>query len=394
MAYNYSHTPVLSKIQIGENTYFLKDADVRAILDTFNQAVVTAEIGGMNEENKLVYAQNIKSYVDQAVAVGLVVKVVQTLPTASASTMGKIYMVQQSGGQSGDYYNEYITVQTMEAGQAVYTWELIGDTRIDLSGYVTAVSYSNGTLSQTKGGQSEAVHTFGDLADADTASGSFTPAGSVSKPAIDVNPTTDTVAVKATDGSVTAGTAPSFTEGTFTPNVPTVVDTTKFSGGSKAADTWSAGTLPSKAADSFSAGTLPSKAADTWSAGTLPTLAVGTGENAEALIFTPGTLPSYTEGAFSAGTLPSYTEGSFDAGSLPSFTEGAFTPAEIQTGFYTAGSAASKAADTFSAGTPTAVTLPTFENATVVTGVSAELHENPTFTGVAGTVTVIPDSGE
>ena len=368
MAYNYSHTPVLSKIQIGENTYFLKDADVRAILDTFNQAVVTAEIGGMNEENKLVYAQNIKSYVDQAVAVGLVVKVVQTLPTASASTMGKIYMVQQSGGQSGDYYNEYITVQTMEAGQAVYTWELIGDTRIDLSGYVTAVSYSNGTLSQTKGGQSEAVHTFGDLADADTASGSFTPAGSVSKPAIDVNPTTDTVAVKATAGSVTAGTAPSFTEGTFTPNVPTVVDTTKFSGGSKAADTWSAGTLP--------------------------TLAVGTGENAEALIFTPGTLPSYTEGAFSAGTLPSYTEGSFDAGSLPSFTEGAFTPAEIQTGFYTAGSAASKAADTFSAGTPTAVTLPTFENATVVTGVSAELHENPTFTGVAGTVTVIPDSGE
>ena len=345
MAYNYSHIPVLSKIQIGENTYFLKDADVRAILDTFNQAVVTAQIGGIGgegDENKLVYSQNIKAYVDQAVAVGIQVVVVETLPTASADTMGKIYMIHPSDGEQGDYYNEYITIQTLEQGSTVYTWELIGNTRIDLSGYVTTVSYANGTLSQTKDGQSEIVHTFGGLADADTASGSFTPAGSVSKPAIDVNPTTDTVAVKATDGSVTAGTAPSFTEGTFTPNVPTAIDTTKFSGGSKANDTFSAGTLP--------------------------TLTVGTGADAETLIFTPGTLPSYTEGAF--------------------------TPAQIQAGFYTPGSAASKAVDTFSAGTPTAVTLPTFEDATVVTGVSAELHENPTFTGTAGTVTVSPDSGE
>ena len=84
---------------------------------------------------------------------------------------------------------------------------------------------------------------------------------------------------------------------TFDGGTPTAIDTTKFSGGSKAADTWNAGTLPTKAADSFSAGTMTtldltkfnggSKAADTFSAGSAATpttanavTAVGTGEAA------------------------------------------------------------------------------------------------------------------
>jgi len=84
---------------------------------------------------------------------------------------------------------------------------------------------------------------------------------------------------------------------TFDGGTPTAIDTTKFSGGSKAADTWNAGTLPTKAADTFSAGTMTtldltkfnggSKASDTFSAGSAATLAtskaitaVGTGEAA------------------------------------------------------------------------------------------------------------------
>ena len=145
-------------------------------------------------------------------------------------------------------------------------------------------------------------------------------------------------------GFVTAGVAPSYTEGafsagtlaslvpaqsgdglvfnpgvlpskaadTFSAGSPTVVDTTKFSGGSKAADTWSAGSPTvvdvtkfdggSKASDTFVANTPAaiditkfnggSKAADTFSAGTAPTLAtakaitaVGTAE-AAAQVFT------------------------------------------------------------------------------------------------------------
>lgn len=39
MAQDYTHTPVLSKVKMGNTTYYLKDADVRAILDTFGNVV-------------------------------------------------------------------------------------------------------------------------------------------------------------------------------------------------------------------------------------------------------------------------------------------------------------------------------------------------------------------
>lgn len=39
MAYTYTHTPVLSKVKLGNTVYYLKDADVRAILDTYGNVV-------------------------------------------------------------------------------------------------------------------------------------------------------------------------------------------------------------------------------------------------------------------------------------------------------------------------------------------------------------------
>ena len=39
MAQTYVNTPALSKIKLGTQTYYLKDADVRAILDTFGNIV-------------------------------------------------------------------------------------------------------------------------------------------------------------------------------------------------------------------------------------------------------------------------------------------------------------------------------------------------------------------
>lgn len=50
------------------------------------------------------------------------IQVVQTLPTASASTMGKLYLVAVSG--SGDNnFKEYVTVENSGA----YTWEKLGE---------------------------------------------------------------------------------------------------------------------------------------------------------------------------------------------------------------------------------------------------------------------------
>lgn len=75
----------------------------------------------------------VKTYVDNAVSTmsKLRYQVVTSLPTASASTMGVIYLVAHSHGSS-DGYDEYITLQS----GTTYSWEKIGNTDIDLTNYV------------------------------------------------------------------------------------------------------------------------------------------------------------------------------------------------------------------------------------------------------------------
>lgn len=59
--------------------------------------------------------------------------VVDVLPIPSEDTLGGIYLVRKLSSQSGNYYEEYITI-TRGGG---YVWEKIGDTSINLSGYAT-----------------------------------------------------------------------------------------------------------------------------------------------------------------------------------------------------------------------------------------------------------------
>ena len=64
---------------------------------------------------------------------------VQSLPTASADTMNIIYLVPSSDPQTQNVKDEYITISsTNEQDQTVYSWEKIGSTDIDLSGYYTS----------------------------------------------------------------------------------------------------------------------------------------------------------------------------------------------------------------------------------------------------------------
>ena len=156
------------------------------------------------------------------------------------------------------------------------------------------------------------------LAFKDSASGSYTPAGTNAPSTVSFTGQTDgdfvtgfdtaPVAPSFSEGAFDQGSLPSFSEGAFDAgSLPSMTyDSTNrkltFGAGtlpSKAADTFSAGSLPTKAADTFSAGSLPSKSADTFSAGTVPTLAtgkaitaVGTGE-AAAQTFT-GTAATIT----------------------------------------------------------------------------------------------------
>lgn len=173
---------------------------------------------------------------------------------------------------------------------------------------------------------------LGSLALKDTADGSYTPAGTVSKPDIDVTVTPVTISEFATAGSVTAGTA----------NVPTAVSVT-------------AGTANVPTAVSVTAGT-----ANVPTAVTLPTLA--TTMNGTTLEF------AWTAGSVTAGTAGTPTAVSVTAGTAGTPTTVSVTPG--------------------TAGTPTAVTLPTSKSTSVASTVAAELHEAPTFNGTQTTITV------
>lgn len=65
-------------------------------------------------------------------------EVVNSLPTASADTMNKIYLVPSSNPQTQNVKDEYITVRSGSEGSYTYAWEQIGSTTIDLSGYYTS----------------------------------------------------------------------------------------------------------------------------------------------------------------------------------------------------------------------------------------------------------------
>jgi len=66
---------------------------------------------------------------------------VTTLPEPSADTMKGIYLVPSTSGRSEDNIrDEYITIALRQGGKTTYQWELIGTTRVDLTGYVKKIT--------------------------------------------------------------------------------------------------------------------------------------------------------------------------------------------------------------------------------------------------------------
>lgn len=60
----------------------------------------------------------------------------QSLPTASADTMNKLYFVPESSSKTNDNYEVFATVRTGTSPNFSYDWEKIDTARIDLSGCV------------------------------------------------------------------------------------------------------------------------------------------------------------------------------------------------------------------------------------------------------------------
>lgn len=209
-----------------------------------------------------------------------------------------IYLVKSSNSITGDTYDEYVAVSTATPPtQATTSWERLGNTEIifenlgqfayadtgtgtaTVTDYVTGASFGSGTasVSGTHKPTGSVSSTF--VGNALESTGSATPQGTVSTPTITVNPTVTTggASKQTKNGSVTAGTAPSFSQGTFNGG--------SFTQGNDSfvAPTWEASVTDEVLEFDFTAGsftqgtdvyTKPTHGSDTFTAGTTPSTVV------------------------------------------------------------------------------------------------------------------------
>lgn len=195
MAQTWTDTPTLKQIKIGDNTYFLKDAAARAILDTYTalpKYTPTTDISATG--NTVATTETIKRYVDAQVGAihKFDVTIYEKLPAASADTMYILGLVADTKAEAGTYL-EYITIRNGSEGNYTYAWEQIGSTKTDLTDYVKKTTTVAGialdhniTVDELSAASalnlkalSHKDSATGTLDTVDSAKVSFTPAGSV-----------------------------------------------------------------------------------------------------------------------------------------------------------------------------------------------------------------------
>lgn len=101
---------------------FITNAATQAILDEFVNYYTKSQTYSKTEVDALVNA--LKQFD---------VVVVDSLPTASASTLKKMYLVPAEDPETSNIKDEYVTVQSGNS----YSWEKIGSTAVSLEDYST-----------------------------------------------------------------------------------------------------------------------------------------------------------------------------------------------------------------------------------------------------------------
>ena len=126
---------------------YANDADVKAAIEAGDKAVkdyVDAQVGAINKFDVAILTDG------------------QALPTASADTMYVLYLKPDKDSASGSYV-EYITIRSGEEGAYTYSWEAIGSTKMDVTGFVTKEALEETLKDYTKSAD------LGDLAAKDEA---------------------------------------------------------------------------------------------------------------------------------------------------------------------------------------------------------------------------------
>ena len=199
----------LSKITLPNGiTYDLKDQEARDLIAQIISAGIKFTVGwdghSVPDITKIPYGVQV-TYSSTTYTGTLV---------ASATTAPYIVLIYAKTVKARDIYEEYITVTVPaeESGQPdTYFWEKLGDTDIDIDN-LGNLAYANTASGSTTLSTVDSASFTGGSA---SVSATYTPAGSVSTPTITVTPSTTSIQVLDQDGSVSAGSAASFTSGTF-----------------------------------------------------------------------------------------------------------------------------------------------------------------------------------
>ena len=405
MAYTYTHTPVLSKVKLGNTTYYLKDADVRAILDTYGNVVTLDKATNVTADGTgLVDAALMYDYVGRQIG-----SIGQALNLLTATDHDDV-----ENPQAGDFVVESDGAEYLYDGTA---WREVGSENayvlktqtiagVDMQDNITvaelqqalglkALAYKdNGSVSITTLDGIDAIST-GKAGQYDVSS------TAVSVPAtydsLDVTPAgsvglTAGTAAAATYDKTTGVTVSSASAGENTPNYTptgsvTITNVSVTPSTGNVATVTSAGT-----AYQLTAGSM-TQAADTTSAFAVEGLvaSVGSGDDAETLILSA----AGTSDAVTASGAVTYVDPQL-SGSLPTFgTESVVTgiTSASATGSFSGNGVVISATPTYTTSDAT-VTQPTFTanftgtsksvTPTVATTVSAA--------GTDGKVTVASES--
>lgn len=390
--FNPKNLPVISKLTIGDKTYYLKDAEVRELLTTLGTAAqkdVAAGVGA--DEQGLVTGAMVQKAIAGISGSMHFRGVVTSFDDVTDPVAGDVVLIGVKeyvyGGEPATWHElgdetlyalKSITIGTQDLSANINLDTLAADMGL---GKLAKKDSATGTVAgQTITGLKAKGTTNGSIAvkltqtstAATLTKSDYTPSGDVAGTVV-ANGTVS-IAKDAENGVQISGSVSAPTV-TVTPATDTIKKVT------------SVGTLPTKAADTFTP-----NGDDKFTAGSKATWSANVDEASETLSFsfTANDLPTFTQGA-----KASYTEGTFNAGKLP---ELAAAGTQVVTGITSATATAPVfTGDKFAAsftGTSADITA-TFagEKTSVVSGVSYDKAgvdaEKTKFT--AGTVELAVD---
>ena len=384
--FNPVNVPVISKLTIGEKTYYLKDAEARALLATLGTAAKKDVAAGVSaEEQGLVTGAQVQAAIAGISGSMHFRGVVSATSDITDPAPGDVVIVGIKeyvyGGEPaawhelGDesiYALKTVTIGTQNLSANINLDTLAHDMGL---GKLAKKDSATGTVAgQTISGLKAKGNTAGSIAveltqtstAATLTKSDYTPSGDVAGTVV-ANGTVS-IAKDAENGTQISGSVSAPTV-TVTPSTDTIKKVT------------SVGTLPTKAADTFTP-----NGDDIFTQGSKASWSANVDEASETLSFsfTANDLPTFTQGA-----KASYTEGTFNAGTLPELAAAGTT---VVTGITSATASApvftgDKFAASFTGASADITATFTGDKTSVVSGVNYDKAtvdaEKTKFTGAA-----------